>query len=145
MRKVIGLSVLALGLAACQPQQEAKKDEPKKDEPKKDDTKKDDTKILEDRMRRLPGLQDVTSDLQVRNPQVNVKLNRDRIGRTGVNSRLAIPPAAFTPAPQMIPTPQPRSVPARIGAMEAEGVILRPTTTHTGRRYASGSASPREP
>jgi HAE1 family hydrophobic/amphiphilic exporter-1 len=40
--------------------------------------------VLEDRMRRLPGLEDVTSDLQIRNPQVNVKLNRDRIATLGL-------------------------------------------------------------
>jgi HAE1 family hydrophobic/amphiphilic exporter-1 len=40
--------------------------------------------MLEDRMRRLPGLEDVTSDLQVRNPQVFVKLNREKIGALGL-------------------------------------------------------------
>ena len=33
---------------------------------------------LEARMRGLPGLQDVTSDLQVKNPQVNVEIDRDK-------------------------------------------------------------------
>jgi HAE1 family hydrophobic/amphiphilic exporter-1 len=40
--------------------------------------------VLEDRLRRLPGLEDVTSDLQVRNPQIDVKLNRDRIAALGL-------------------------------------------------------------
>ena len=34
--------------------------------------------ILEAKMRELPGLQDVTSDLQIRNPQVNVEIDRDK-------------------------------------------------------------------
>jgi HAE1 family hydrophobic/amphiphilic exporter-1 len=34
--------------------------------------------ILEAKMRELPGLQDVTSDLQIENPQVNVEINRDK-------------------------------------------------------------------
>ncbi len=34
--------------------------------------------ILEAKMRELPGLQDVTSDLQIKNPQVNVEINRDK-------------------------------------------------------------------
>ncbi len=33
---------------------------------------------LEAKMRALPGLQDVTSDLQVKNPQVNVEIDRDK-------------------------------------------------------------------
>jgi HAE1 family hydrophobic/amphiphilic exporter-1 len=40
--------------------------------------------VLEDRLRRLPGLADVTSDLQVRNPQISVKLNRDKIAALGL-------------------------------------------------------------
>jgi HAE1 family hydrophobic/amphiphilic exporter-1 len=34
--------------------------------------------ILEARMRELPGLQDVTSDLQIKSPQVNIEINRDK-------------------------------------------------------------------
>jgi hydrophobic/amphiphilic exporter-1 (mainly G- bacteria), HAE1 family len=41
--------------------------------------------ILEDRMRRLPGLEDVSSDLQVKNPQIRVKLNRDKIAALGLS------------------------------------------------------------
>jgi hydrophobic/amphiphilic exporter-1 (mainly G- bacteria), HAE1 family len=40
--------------------------------------------LLEDRMRRLPALEDVTSDLQLRNPQVNLRFNRDRIAALGL-------------------------------------------------------------
>jgi HAE1 family hydrophobic/amphiphilic exporter-1 len=34
--------------------------------------------VLEARMRGLPGLQDVTSDVQIKNPQVNVEIDRDK-------------------------------------------------------------------
>jgi HAE1 family hydrophobic/amphiphilic exporter-1 len=40
--------------------------------------------LLEERMRRLPGLEDVTSDLQVKNPEINVKFNRERIAALGL-------------------------------------------------------------
>ena len=40
--------------------------------------------LLEDRMRQIPGLQDVNSDLQVKNPQVNVDLDRDKISALGL-------------------------------------------------------------
>ncbi len=33
---------------------------------------------LEAKMRELPGLQDVNSDLQIKNPQVNIEINRDK-------------------------------------------------------------------
>jgi HAE1 family hydrophobic/amphiphilic exporter-1 len=36
------------------------------------------TPKLEAKMRELPGLQDVTSDLQIKNPQVNVEIDRDK-------------------------------------------------------------------
>jgi HAE1 family hydrophobic/amphiphilic exporter-1 len=36
------------------------------------------TPRLEGKMRELPGLQDVTSDLQIKNPQVNVQIDRDK-------------------------------------------------------------------
>jgi HAE1 family hydrophobic/amphiphilic exporter-1 len=39
---------------------------------------------FEERMRKIPGLQDVTSDLQIRNPQVNVSLDRDKIAALGL-------------------------------------------------------------
>jgi len=34
--------------------------------------------IFEAKMRELPGLQDVTSDLQIKNPQVNIEIDRDK-------------------------------------------------------------------
>jgi HAE1 family hydrophobic/amphiphilic exporter-1 len=40
--------------------------------------------ILEDRIRQIPGLEDVNSDLQVKNPQVRVDMNRDRIAALGL-------------------------------------------------------------
>jgi HAE1 family hydrophobic/amphiphilic exporter-1 len=39
------------------------------------------------KVRDLPGLQDVTSDLQVRNPQVEVQINRDRAASLGITAR----------------------------------------------------------
>ncbi|HJQ84245.1 MAG TPA: efflux RND transporter permease subunit, partial [Candidatus Binatia bacterium] len=41
---------------------------------------------LEQRLRALAPLQDVTSDLQVRNPQVNVVIDRDRAAALGVSA-----------------------------------------------------------
>jgi len=43
---------------------------------------------LEKRMRDIPGLQDVTSDLQTENPQVNVEINRDRAARLGISAEV---------------------------------------------------------
>jgi HAE1 family hydrophobic/amphiphilic exporter-1 len=40
--------------------------------------------LLETRMRQLPGLEDVNSDLQLKNPQVNVQLDRDKISALGL-------------------------------------------------------------
>jgi len=37
------------------------------------------------KMRELPGLQDVTSDLQIRNPEVNVDVDRDRAAALGLS------------------------------------------------------------
>ncbi len=42
---------------------------------------------LESRLRELPGLQDVTSDLQLRNPQVDVSIDRDRALALGVSAQ----------------------------------------------------------
>ncbi len=39
---------------------------------------------LEEKMRKLPGFQDVTSDLQLKNPQVKVGIDRDRAAALGV-------------------------------------------------------------
>jgi HAE1 family hydrophobic/amphiphilic exporter-1 len=42
---------------------------------------------LEAKMRQLPGLQDVTSDLQIQNPQVNVEIDRDKASALGVTAQ----------------------------------------------------------
>ncbi|MDO9071048.1 MAG: efflux RND transporter permease subunit, partial [Deltaproteobacteria bacterium] len=42
--------------------------------------------LLEAKMRTLPGLIDVTSDLQIKNPQVNVVINRDKAATLGVTA-----------------------------------------------------------
>jgi HAE1 family hydrophobic/amphiphilic exporter-1 len=41
---------------------------------------------LEDKLKELPGLQDVTSDLQIKNPQVNVEIDRDKAASLGVTA-----------------------------------------------------------
>ncbi len=41
-------------------------------------------KTMEDAMRKLPGLQDVNSDMQISNPQLNVKIDRDRAATLGI-------------------------------------------------------------
>ena len=41
---------------------------------------------MEDKIRDLPGFQDVTSDLQMKNPQVNVEIDRDKASATGVTA-----------------------------------------------------------
>ncbi|MEW6387356.1 MAG: efflux RND transporter permease subunit [Thermodesulfobacteriota bacterium] len=43
--------------------------------------------LLEEKMRTLPGLIDVTSDLQIKNPQVNVVINRDKAATLGVTAQ----------------------------------------------------------
>jgi HAE1 family hydrophobic/amphiphilic exporter-1 len=43
---------------------------------------------LEARLRDLPILQDVTSDLQIKNPQVNLRIDRDRAAALGVSAQL---------------------------------------------------------
>jgi HAE1 family hydrophobic/amphiphilic exporter-1 len=48
-----------------------------------------DAPLLEAKMRTLPGLRDVTSDLQITNPQVEVDIDRDKAAQLGV-SMLAI-------------------------------------------------------
>jgi HAE1 family hydrophobic/amphiphilic exporter-1 len=42
---------------------------------------------MEARMKALPELQDVTSDLQIANPQVNVKIDRERAATLGVTAQ----------------------------------------------------------
>ena len=41
---------------------------------------------FEQKMETLPGLQDVTSDLQIKNPQVNVNIDRDKASALGVTA-----------------------------------------------------------
>ena len=41
---------------------------------------------LEAKMREIPQLQDVTSDLQIKNPQVNVEIDRDKAAALGVTA-----------------------------------------------------------
>jgi HAE1 family hydrophobic/amphiphilic exporter-1 len=43
-------------------------------------------KQMEAKMRQLPQIQDVTSDLQITNPQVNVAIDRERAGSLGVTA-----------------------------------------------------------
>ncbi|OOP55903.1 MAG: acriflavine resistance protein B [Candidatus Brocadia carolinensis] len=43
--------------------------------------------ILEAEMQKLPMLEDVTSDLQVKNPQINVVIHRDKASTLGVTAR----------------------------------------------------------
>src|SRR5262249_50787395 len=50
---------------------------------------------LEGKMRGLPGIQDVTSDLQLSNPQINVTIDRDKAAAVGVTP-LAIEDALYT-------------------------------------------------
>ncbi|MGI8400317.1 MAG: efflux RND transporter permease subunit [Gemmatimonadaceae bacterium] len=44
-------------------------------------------KKMEMRMRDIPQIQDVTSDLQITNPEVNVAIDRDRAGSLGVTAQ----------------------------------------------------------
>jgi len=41
---------------------------------------------LESKLRELPQLQDVTSDLQIKNPQVNVEIDRDKASTLGITA-----------------------------------------------------------
>jgi HAE1 family hydrophobic/amphiphilic exporter-1 len=41
---------------------------------------------LEKKMRALPQLQDVTTDMQIQNPQVNIEINRDKASALGVTA-----------------------------------------------------------
>ncbi|MFL5310503.1 MAG: efflux RND transporter permease subunit [Myxococcales bacterium] len=50
---------------------------------------------MEARMRQLPGLQDVTTDLLIRNPQVNVDIDRDKAASQGITPQ-AIEDALYT-------------------------------------------------
>jgi HAE1 family hydrophobic/amphiphilic exporter-1 len=43
--------------------------------------------VLQERIKALPGFLDVTSDLEIKNPQVNVKIDRDRAAVLGVTAQ----------------------------------------------------------
>jgi hydrophobic/amphiphilic exporter-1 (mainly G- bacteria), HAE1 family len=43
--------------------------------------------MLEEKLRQLPGLQDVTSDLEIKNPQVNIDIDRDKAAALGVTAQ----------------------------------------------------------
>ncbi len=43
--------------------------------------------MLETKMRELPILQDVTSDLQIKNPQINIVIHRDKASTLGVTAK----------------------------------------------------------
>jgi HAE1 family hydrophobic/amphiphilic exporter-1 len=47
----------------------------------------DASQALSAKMEDLPGLQDVTSDLQISNPQVNVAIDRDRASQLGITAQ----------------------------------------------------------
>ncbi len=51
--------------------------------------------VLEAKMREVPGLQDVTSDLQIKSPQVNVGIDRDKAAVLGVTAH-QVEEALFT-------------------------------------------------
>jgi HAE1 family hydrophobic/amphiphilic exporter-1 len=40
--------------------------------------------LLQQRMAQIPGLVDVASDLQIKNPQVNIQIDRDKVSATGL-------------------------------------------------------------
>ncbi len=42
--------------------------------------------LMEDKIRELPGFQDVTSDLRMKNPEVRVNINRDKASASGVTA-----------------------------------------------------------
>ncbi len=43
-------------------------------------------KLLEAKLHEVPGLQDVSSDLQIKNPQINVQIDRDKAAALGVTA-----------------------------------------------------------
>ncbi len=42
--------------------------------------------IMESKLKDLPGFQDVTSDLQIKNPQISITINRDKASELGLNA-----------------------------------------------------------
>jgi HAE1 family hydrophobic/amphiphilic exporter-1 len=64
---------------------------------------------LERRLNQVPGLTGVTSDLQIKNPQVQVRINRDRASALGIDvarskTRSTMPTAPARSAPSTPPT-----------------------------------------
>ena len=43
--------------------------------------------MLEAKLRELPSFQDVTSDLQIKNPQINVEIDRDKASALGITAQ----------------------------------------------------------
>ncbi|MCX5908798.1 MAG: efflux RND transporter permease subunit [Deltaproteobacteria bacterium] len=43
--------------------------------------------LLEEKLREIPGLQDVTSDLEIRSPQLNIVIDRDKASALGVSAQ----------------------------------------------------------
>jgi HAE1 family hydrophobic/amphiphilic exporter-1 len=43
--------------------------------------------LLEEKLRHVPGLQDVTSDLQIKNPEINIEIDRDKASALGVSAQ----------------------------------------------------------
>ena len=41
--------------------------------------------MLEDKIRELPGIEDVNSDLRLNNPQIQIDMDRDRISSLGLD------------------------------------------------------------
>ena len=65
--------------------------------------------MMEQQMRELPGLQDVSSDLRMKNPQINVVIQRDKASAAGITAaqieigpvqRLRLPPGFHHLGPQ---------------------------------------------
>ena len=42
--------------------------------------------LLEDKIRELPGIEDVNSDLRLNNPQIRIEMDRDRISSLGLTA-----------------------------------------------------------
>ncbi|MFZ0035135.1 MAG: efflux RND transporter permease subunit [Sedimentisphaerales bacterium] len=42
--------------------------------------------VMEQKIQELPGFQDITSDLQIKNPKVNINIQRDKAATLGVNA-----------------------------------------------------------
>ena len=60
--------------------------------------------LLADRMRSLPGFQDVTTDLQLKNPQITVEIDRDKASTLGVSAAQIESALAYAYAAQQVST-----------------------------------------